>query len=242
MLPLDIVRALIRRGFTILRKEGPISLLRRCVAFLGYLHGRVFYRRSVYLYEHTLVSRDRTAYLPRLESWQLRVLESNEDADRVAGEGYEDLRDPFVFARRGLASGAVAFCVFVGRELIHVGWLATTSGGKVAVDRIPFPVAFDAGQACTGGTFTHPKYRGKGLMPYGYYERFEYLRAKGFSVSRNSVELDNVSSHRAHAKFNPTIYAIGHLRRVLWWQSWRTEELPGGPVRGMPPVAPGGRG
>jgi hypothetical protein len=69
MLPLDIVRALIRRGFTILRKEGPISLLRRCVVLPRLsAWSRVLTAARSILYEHTLVPRDRTAYLPRLES------------------------------------------------------------------------------------------------------------------------------------------------------------------------------
>ncbi len=168
-------------------------------------------------------------------------MHSSEDADLVAAEGFEDFRETFVFAPRCLEMGAVAFCVYVGKKLAHVGWLAVDARGKNVVDRLPFHVSFDEGQACTGGTHTIPRFRGKGLMPYGYYERFEYLRSRGFTSSRNSVDVDNVASHKAHARFNPTIYGIGRYRRVLWWTSWRTEELPGGPRHGMPPSPPGGQ-
>jgi GNAT superfamily N-acetyltransferase len=231
-----IIRLLVKRAFTLLKKEGPGQLLRQFLAFARYLWHRWFLRRTVYLYEHTFVARDRSNFLPRLESWELRVMTSNEDADRVAAEGFDDYREAFVFAHRSLDAGAVAFCVYVEKELAHVGWLAVDAKGKSVVDKFPFHVAFEQGQACTGGTYTMPKYRGKGLMPYGYYERFEYLRARGFTSSRNSVAVDNVSSQKAHTKFNPTIYAIGRYRKFLWWTSWRTEELPNGPAIGMPPA------
>jgi len=233
------VRLLVKRAVTLLKKEGLVQLLRRLLSFALYLSRRWFHSRTVYLYEHTLVARDRSDFLPRLESWELRVMTSNVDADRVAAEGFEDYRETFVFAHRSLDAGAVAFCVYVGRELAHVGWLAVDARGKNVVDKFPFHVAFEQGQACTGGTYTMPKYRGKGLMPYGYYERFEYLRARGFTSSRNSVAVDNISSQKAHAKFNPTIYGIGRYRKFLWWTRWHAEELPGGPAIGMPPAWPG---
>jgi len=162
------------------------------------------------------------------------VLHSNTDADAVVAEGLEDLRMSFIYATRSLNNGAIAFCVYVETKLVHVGWLAVDAQGKRAVDRMPFEVAFESGQACTGGTYTNPRYRGKGLMPYGYYERFEYLRARGFTSSRNSVEVDNIASQKAHARFDPTIYGLGRYRKVLWWHSWQVEQLPGGPRKGMP--------
>ncbi len=236
------LRALVQRAFSLARREGLGSLLRHSLSFIAYLWHRLFFFRTVYLYEHAIVPRDRHAFLPRLDSWELRILHSNEDAERVAAEGFEDLRKSFVFAPREFDSGAVAFCVYAGTELAHVGWLAVDARAKQAVDRMPFDVDFDSGQGCTGGTYTRPEYRGKGLMAYGYYERFEYLRQRGFTSSRNSVEVGNVSSQKAHAKFNPTIYGIGRYRKVLGWRQWRVEELPDGPCQGMPPRALGRRG
>jgi len=218
----------------VLRKEGPAGLLRRAGAFIAFLGSRAVCAETAYLYEHSVVPRDRNQFLPRLDSWELRVMRSNAEADAVAAEGFEDFRDAFVFARRSLDAGAVAFCVYVGSELAHVGWLAVDAAGKKSIDRAPYSVAFDSGQGCTGGTYTIPAYRGKGLMPYVCFERFEYLRARGFTSSRNCVEVSNVASQKAHARFNPTIYGTGRFRKVLWWHSWREEPLPGGPRRGMP--------
>lgn len=237
----SVFRALFRRAVSLLRHEGVTSLLRHSWSFLTFAVGRGFMSREVYLYEHSLVPRDRERFLPRLQSWELRVLQSNADADAAAAEGLEDLRESFVFGARSLNSGAIAFCVYVDRRLAHVGWLAVDERGKHAVDRMPFQVAFDAGQACTGGTYTRPEYRGQGLMPYGYYERFEYLRARGFTSSRNSVEVNNIASQKAHSRFEPTIYGVGRFRKLLWWEDWRVRELPGGPRTGMPPVVSGNR-
>jgi hypothetical protein len=220
------------KAVAVLREEGPYRLLKRILAFLV---SGVAVDWTLYLYEHSLVERDRTRYLPRLDAWQLRVIHSNDEADAVAAGGFEDFRKAVRPARRRLQAGAVAFCVYVGAELAHVGWLALDQAGKDSFDRVPYGVAFASGQACTGGTYTVPKYRGHRLMPYGYYVRLEYLRRKGFTTSRNVVGVSNVASQKAHAGFDPAIRGIGHYRRVLWWHSWREEPLPDGPCRGMPP-------
>jgi len=220
------------RALAVLREEGLAPLVRRSLAFAvsGFAVDW-----TLYLYEHSLVERDRSRCLPRLDAWELRVLHSNAEADAVAAEGFEDFRRAVRHSRRRLDAGAVAFCVYGGAELAHVGWLAVDQRGKDAFDRIPYRVAFASGQGCTGGTYTVPKFRGRRLMAYGYYERLEYLRTRGFTSSRNVVGVMNVASHKAHAVFNPTIYGVGHYRRFLRWQSWREEPLPGGPCRGMPP-------
>ena len=231
--------ALIRRGCDVRRREGVGGFLSRLNAFVAFGFSRMVAFRTVYLYEHEIATRDRERFLPRLDSWQLRIMHSNAEADAVAAEGFEDIRDSFVFAHRSLEAGAVAFCVYCGSELAHVGWVALDAAGKRRIDRLPYHVAFDAHQACTGGTYTIPKYRGAGLMPYGYYERFEYLRARGFTSSRNAVSVSNLASQKAHSRFNPVIRGIGRWRHVLWWNSWREEPLPGGPCRGMPPSTSG---
>ena len=226
------------RAAAILREEGPVQLLRSVVAAAL---SPVAVDWKLYLYEHSLEPRDRSRFLPRLDAWELRVLHSNAETDAAVADGFEDFRTVFHPARRRLDAGAVAFCVYAGAEFAHVGWLAVNQAGKDAFDAIPYTVAFDAGQACTGGTYTVPKFRGRRLMPYGYYERLEYLRSRGYVSSRNVVGVSNVASQKAHAGFNPIIHGIGHYRRVLWWRSWREELFPGGPCRGMPPVRHAGR-
>jgi len=213
-------------------------LLRHTVAFAGVFGKRVYRRRDVFLYHHHLRERDATAFQPRLAEFEHRVVESNAQADELAASGYEDFRQLFLFSTRNLSRGAVAFCVYAGWRLAHIGWVAMSGTSKQCVDPYPFDVEFERGEACTGGTYTVPEFRGKGLMAYGYYERFEYLRRLGYTSSRNSVELSNASSQRAHAKFSPEIVGTGRFTRVLFWSRWTEHPFPDGPHIGMPP-APG---
>ncbi|MFC2008821.1 hypothetical protein ACFLUT_02065 [Chloroflexota bacterium] len=224
----------IARASSILHDEGPLSLARRTLSFAAFQGRRLYWRRDCYLYLHHLVERDPAQYLPRLDSYEFRVLESEAQAERLVAEGFEDFRQRFLTSSRNLSLGAVAFCVFVDRKLAHIGWVATDDRGKPYVDPLPFDVAFGDGEACTGGTYTMPEYRGKGLMAYGYYERFEYLRNLGYSSSRNSVERNNVSSQRAHAEFSPEILGTGRFTRFLFWSRWTECPFVDGPRIGMP--------
>ena len=100
----------------------------------------------------------------------------------------------FFYGRQALDKGTIAFCIFVYRELAHVGWVAMNEEAKKYIDPLPFHVDFSNKEACTGGTRTVSKYEGKGLMTYGYVLRFQFLRQKGIAISRNSVAFNNISS------------------------------------------------
>ena len=223
------------RAGEVLHTEGPLPLARRTVAFAAFLRRRLYWQRDVHLYRHHLIERDRAQYLPRLQSYALHVLETDAQADQLAADGFEDFRQLFLLTARHLSCGAVAFCVYVDGQLAHIGWVATGDEGKACGDPLPYSVAFDDGEACTAGSYTAPAYRGKGLMAYGYYERFEYLRQKGYRFSRNSVEVRNVFSQRANARFSPEIMGTGHFRRILWWSRWSECPFPDGPRVRMPP-------
>ena len=84
---------------------------------------------------------------------------------------------------------------------------------------------FDDNEAVTGSTWSNPKFRGKGLMKYGYYKRFEFLRELGYKTSRNSVETTNIASNKVHEKFEPKITAKARHRRILFlFEYWK--EIP----------------
>jgi len=220
-----MLAALASRALSILRTEGVGALLRHTLGFVDFLFRHVYRRQEVYLYEHSIVPRPRDEFLPQLDSYDLRVVHSNEEADRLVAEGREDLRAVFVLSRGPLKKGAIAFCVYAGSELVHIGWAALDEESRRCIDGLPYRVAFGERQACTGGTHTVPKYRGRGLMAYGYYERFEYLRERGYVSSRNAVTVTNVASQKAHARFAPVVYAVGHYKKLLWWTSWKEETL-----------------
>ena len=208
------------RAKEILRTEGLMALLRRGFAFLM---GRFFYYKTFYLYEHTLEQRNEADFLPKVQDFTFNIVTTRQQADELVAAGI-DFGSRHPNEKGGLDKGAVAFCFFIDGNLAHIGWLATSQEGKGSFDRMPYRVDFAGKQACTGGTWTTPRYRGRGLMGYGYFKRFEFLREQGFKSSRNAVETDNIASNKVHAKFGPRIHGKLRYLRILGWKS--IKEMP----------------
>jgi hypothetical protein len=219
---ISMLVAMFKRAKDILRTEGLKSLLTRGFDFasrllLGY--------GDCYLYEYTLKERNEADFLPKIQDFTLKIISSNEEADRLAEAIGSDFRRRFVTARSKLDKGAIAFCIFVKGEIAHIGWVALSEEAHKAVDNLPYRVDFSNHEACTGSTETIPEYRNKGLMSYGYFKRFEFLRGKGILVSRNAVAKSNTASQKAHARFSPKVYAEGKYLRLLRWYFWKEEPL-----------------
>jgi RimJ/RimL family protein N-acetyltransferase len=171
----------------------------------------------VYLYEHTMKVRSETEFLPAMQDYVFKIVSNNQQADELGQNGFQDFRQRWQTARRGLETGGKAFCVFSGRELAHIGWVATTNEAKDTFDLLPYRIDFSSHEACTGGTWTSPKYRGQGLMKYIYFKRFQYLRENGIKISRNAVDVGNVASQKVHARFGPRIYSRARYLRLGKW-------------------------
>ncbi len=214
--------AMLKRAKDILQTEGLKPLLTRGFDFVedwSFVYG------DYYLYEYTLKERNEADFLPGIKDFTLKIISSNEEADELAEAIGFDFRRRFVRARSMLDKGAIAFCIFARGEIAHIGWVALSEEAHKAVDSLPYKVDFLNHEACTGGTLTIPEYRSKGLMAYGYFKRFEFLRGKGILVSRNAVDKSNIASRKAHAKFGPRIYAEAKYLRLLWWHFWKEKPL-----------------
>jgi RimJ/RimL family protein N-acetyltransferase len=233
------VKGRFSRAQEILRTEGLTALFGKTPRYLLWKLGRLgrylFEYRVCYLYEHTMKERNEADYLPRLPDFTLKIISTNEEADEVARDGFQDIRRMWKRAGHALDHGGVAFCVFVGPELAHIGWVATNKKAKDTFDTLPYRVDFASAQACTGGTWTRPKYRGNGLMNYICFKRFQYLRASGIKTSRNAVETDNTASQKSHARFGPRVLAEARYLRVIRWYL-KTEK----PVAAGAPAGPAG--
>jgi len=214
--------AMVKRARDILQTEGLKPLLTRGFAFVEVW---LFEYGDYYIYEYTLKERNEADFLPEIQDFTFKVISSNEEADKLAEAIGSDFRRRFVTARSRLDKGAVAFCIFVKGEIAHIGWVALSEEAHKAVDNLPYKVDFLNHEACTGGTMTIPQYRGNGLMAYGYFKRFEFLREMGILVSRNAVAKSNIVSQKAHAKFSPRIYAEAKHLRLLWWHFWKEKPL-----------------
>jgi len=209
------LRQAIGRARGVAQTEGLAVLLKRAFNFYVFYHGRY------YLYEHDVSERSEVGFLPRVDGLTLNVVHSNEEADELAKATGEDFRRMVLNARRGLDSGAVFFCFLVNGELAHFGSVAMSRKAMTAIGSPPVQIDFSDGMAYTGSTETLPKFRSRGLMVYGYFKRFEYLREKGFRASRNGVSVENVASQKAHAKFGPKIYARARHVKLLGWEFWK---------------------
>jgi len=209
---------LLRRARDILQTEGLKPLIKRGFDFMK---APLFQYGNYYLYQHTLKERNEADFMPRIQDVTFRMVSTSEEADELAASTGYDFRRRFINARKSLDKGAIAFCFFVNEEIAHIGWVALSEEAKKTFDRLPYEVDFSNGEACTGGTITVPKYRGKGLMAYGYFKRLQFLKEQGVTASRNAVAVNNVASQKAHAKFAPKIYARARYLKLFWWDFWK---------------------
>jgi hypothetical protein len=225
----DLLRYLseiLKRAKYILAVEGWKPLLLRG---FDYLRRRIFTYGNYYICEYSMKERNEDDFLPKIRDFDFKIVSSNEEANRIAKSLGYDFRHFLVNARHSLDKGAVAFCIFVDGEIANTGWVGMSEEAKNAFDRVPYFVDFAHGEACTGGTETIPRYRSKGLMAYSYFKRFQYMRDKGITISRNCVAMDNVASQKAHARFNPRITAQAKYLRLLGINFY--QEKPFNPTR-----------
>jgi len=201
---MDITR-LCRAAVRVVRDEGWIALFVRAARFSRYLLGRTFRVERVYVCRFDLAG---------LESWprptvprgvEVWVVASNDDAEVLARQGFEDVRELILRAERSLDAGCVALCIYHGRRLAHVGWVACSARAKERIDDVPYAVDFAHGEACTGGVFTFSEYRGRGLMPYSFRLRLEYLARTGRLASLAVVDRANTASLRAMSRVGPFV-------------------------------------
>lgn len=206
--------SMLNRASDILRREGLTPLI---VRGFDFTRRRLFQYGDYNIYEQTLKERDEADFLPRIEDFTFKIVCNNDEADELAAAIGCDFRRRFVNARKYLDKGAIVFCIFVNGEIAHIGCVALSEEAKKTFDCLPYEVDFSNNEACTGGTETVPEYRSKGLMVYGYFKRFQFLREKGVTTSRNAVDVNNIASQRAHAKFDPKAYAKVRYVKLLWW-------------------------
>ncbi len=216
---------LARRATLVYRTEGLPALTRRAATYAA---GGLFRYETYYLYEND-GSRHGTGsdtdFVPRVAGLSFRLVCSNEEADVLEAEGFrftEDVGD----TRRRLNEGAVAFCLFVGHELVNIGWLCTTQQAKDSLNEPPARVDFANGEAWAGGSWTSSEYRRMGLYRYNSLKMVEYWLQKGIVKDKWAIAKRNVASLTAESSTGNVRYAEARYLRVLWWKSWKEKPLP----------------
>jgi len=213
---------LLKRAKEILQTEGFIPLVRRGFSFVG---NQLFSYRTYYLFEHTLKERNETEFFPKMQNFVLKMISATQELEELTGEGFS-FQSRYLTCRERLGRGAIAVCIFVDRELAHIAWFALTKEAKAIINEPPLRVDFSKNEACHGGTWTSPKYRGMRLAAYAGFKGFNYLWQKGMVVSRAAAAKDNAASERSYAMFGPRIYAEARHLKILWWESWKEKPLP----------------
>lgn len=160
--------------------------------------------------------------MPRIRNLALKIVSTNQQADGLTADGLE-LRPT---DRDKLDKGGIAFCIFVERELAHIGWVAMTEEAKKSLDELPYQVDFSNNEAITTRVWTKPKYRGMGLQVYSYFKRSQFLKERGIVAARAVIHTSNIASQTAYGKFGPNLLAKARYIKILGWQFWKEKPLP----------------
>ena len=213
------LRHLIDRAGHILKTEGLASLLRRGFRFLV---GSFFCYRTFYLYETTpknLLTVNGTDLKPKIDNFTLKIVSTNQEADRLEAEGFEFSLRRYDSKQR-LNKGGIAFCFFVGRELAHIGWINMTKqtmNSRLKVD-------FSNNEVCGGRASTNPKYRRMGFGQYSSLKRRQFAFSKGKTVYRSYINKWNIASQGSTDKF-ASKYGEGRYLKIMWWKFWKEKHF-----------------
>ena len=161
---------------------------------------------------------------PGLKILSSRQLELETILTNSSQNGF-DLRLEITEIRHRVEKGAIAYCVFIGRDLASIGFIAGNQEAMNSLNPPPFKVNFSAGEVYTGGLWTNPEYRGHGLAAYVYFKRLQALKNEGKVIARNIVLKDNIAAHKMLSRFTPKITGEGHASRVLWHIFWKEKSL-----------------
>ncbi len=214
----DVTR-LLARAKHVYRTEGWASLLRRALLFALQL---LFVHRVYYLYasvlEHDQSLRD-ASLTPPFDDVSHIILSTNEEVDDLEARGYE-FRSIVHDARARLDAGARASCVFVGKELANIVWVAMTQQARNSLKGPPFRVDFAARECWSGNAWANPKYRRAGLFSYNDIKSRRQQYEQGICVSKWAVGKNNTPTKRISSRIGARVSAEGRLLRILWWKSW----------------------
>ena len=211
------IRLLLERVEYVVRNEGWIAFIRAVFIFIRY---HLIFRRSYYLSECRLMETKIEEVLPLIDAYSLKIIDQNHQVDELALEGLK-FSPWYPIHRERLNKGAIAFCVFVGKELAHISWCAFEQDAMKSLGGPPLKVDFAHNESVCGAYWTSPKYRGYRLAPYATRKKYQYIRELGTVIERATMAVDNVAARRAFSRGHHRIYATGRHLRILWWESWK---------------------
>lgn len=209
----------------IYRREGIYRL------FLALL-GQIYTHQIWYVYEHDLKDlshKNEKDLLPQIPDFSFKVISDVEEAEELEGKGFDLIRQASRLRYR-LKNGALAFCLFHGTKLMHIGWLGMNARAKDSITDLPYKVDFSK-MACIEVATTMPEYRGKnaskyfqsykGFLIYSYFKRAQYLTAKGIYTARYAILESNKAIRWAFERYNTRLISKFHHIKILGFKFWK---------------------
>ena len=221
---MHIVTMLLSRARRVYQTEGLLSLMRR-----GYSQvARCFFKYDTYHlyveYYRENMKFNEADWMPKIRDFTFKRVRTNHEADELEAQGFE-FRSYFDNARERLDKGAIASCVFVGGELAHIGWIATTQEAKDSLGEQPYRVDFSNNEACGETIWTNPRYRRMGFSRYGFMKKVEFMVDNGILVNRYAIGKRNIPSRKFANNLDASIYGEGRYLRILCWKSWKEKPV-----------------
>lgn len=213
-------KMILKRVIKLHNNEGLLSVIRRS---LRYIFRNVFSYETYYLLKRTVqdVESKPKKKIDFVNELTTKSIKSNAQADEIAKE-FEDFRPYYINAHRILDTGGIAYCLYVGKEVANIGWIAITEVAKKAMADIPMHVDFDNKEAYLGYSYTVPKYRRRGLRYYHMLLRHQTLKEMGIETRRAAIRTNNYASLIA-AKDIPSrmVYAKARYLRFMGLRFWK---------------------
>jgi len=209
------------RAKQVIQNEGLIAFVRQ-----GFVAGNLFQYETYYLTDdavENVAKLNEADFMPKIDNFTFKIIISNRDLDELTAQGF-DFRPRYHIYRKRLDRGAIAFCVFVGRELANMSWVAMTEQAKDSLNHPPYKVDFSKGEACAGAVWTNPRYRRMGLTEYTRLKRYQFQLEKGVVTNRGLYGKGNIPVRKVSERVSST-YAEARYMKILWWKSWKEKPL-----------------
>jgi len=214
---------LIEKAKKVYRNEGLLSFIRRTGSFI--LKKVVSYD-TYYLVKRSIqdLEVEPEKYKPDIAGLVMMLVSSNSQADELAGE-HEDFRLYHINAAQMLDAGVMASCIYIGKEIANICWIATTEAAKKTMTDIPYQVDFSNKECCFGNSYTIPQYRRIGLRRYGTRMRYRIIKNMGMETMRHPVNTKNmVGLIASDSKAGQQVYARAYRVNILGLKYWK--EIP----------------
>jgi len=146
--------------------------------------------------------------------------------EKVLDEDVEPLSIPsaytYTFHKQ---SDLIKFHIYRGNALAHTTSIAFTNKAKQKIDVIPYKVNFNESEVCSGGSYTVPWYRNRGLYYLVYSHILHYLYANGYKADKASVNKNNKISIHVHEKLGFKRIGEGFYLNILGLRMWRENKV-----------------